>query len=127
MRDYPEIQPHFIQIKELNNYGLEILELESLEEKRYNIIKGNSLKLNFQYLGINLTESKEILKFYIELKGYLTPFKIANKIFNKDQKLLKIISYSNPQNIWRFSTPIESKTTVTGLYDLNFEIKGITE
>lgn len=127
MLNFPNIKPHFFQIKQLPDYGLNVEVLESLKEKRYNILIGNNLIINFQYNGINTEKTINLFNFYTQTKGGLTSFKIANNLLTSDNSIHNIINKTNPEGLWRFNTAIQSKTQFYSLHDLTFDLKGVTE
>ena len=127
MTTYPNLKPHFFQIKQLPDYGLKIEVLESLEEKRFNVIIGNNLIINFQYNGIDTSQALTIFNFYKSSKGGLESFNIPTSFFQYDYSISNIIDYLNPQGLWRFNSAVQNKTQFYSLHDLSFDLKGVTE
>jgi hypothetical protein len=127
MADYPLIKPDTINIKTLPTYGVKILELSNLKEKRYTINIGNDFIINFNYSGLNTQDTLSIINFYEQQKGELTSFNIPLNVFYDKDIFNTMITLLNPESKWRFNTQINTQTRVIGIYAINFELKGVFE
>jgi len=125
---YPDLKFHNCQIKELPLNKSQLVLLEDLRQKRFSIQVANDLVINCQYFGLSQSESITIMKFYRDNKGLLSTFEINEDIFSDiDPAIRRSLSILNISGLWRFNTPVQLKTTVTEVYDINFDLLGVAE